>query len=88
MANYSDETVPMLHAKALFENELKQSGIPYVIYRSTGYFYDIAKVFMPMVEKGDVTLLGDKDFHANVIDTTVLADFVVLHLNDETKPTM
>ena len=81
----SDESVPMLHAKAMFEGELKRSGIPYVIHRPTGYFYDIAKVFMPMIEKGEVTLLGKKDVHANVIDTTDLTDFIVLHMNDENK---
>ena len=39
------EKVPMLHAKAMFEDELVKSGLEYVIYRPTGYFYDIAKVF-------------------------------------------
>ena len=43
--------VPMLHAKYLFEEELKKSGIPYTIHRPTGYFYDIVKVFRPMIEK-------------------------------------
>lgn len=81
----TDETVPMIHAKAMFEEELKKSGIPYVIYRPTGYFYDIAKVFMPMIEKGEVTLLGKKDVYANVIDTTDLADFILLHLDEENK---
>ena len=33
--------IPMLHAKAMFEDELKKSGISYVIHRPTGYFYDI-----------------------------------------------
>lgn len=75
--------VPMLHAKKMLEDELKKSGIPYVIYRPTGYFYDIAKVFMPMIEKGEVTLLGKKAVHANVIDTTDFADFILQHLNDE-----
>ena len=41
--------VPMLHAKYLFEEELKNSGISYVIHRPTGYFYDIVKVFRPMI---------------------------------------
>jgi uncharacterized protein YbjT (DUF2867 family) len=81
----SDKTVPMLHAKAMFEEELKKSGITYMIYRPTGYFYDIAKVFMPMIEKGEVTLLGKKAVRANVIDTTDLADFILLHLDDENK---
>lgn len=81
----SDETVPMLHAKAMFEGELKKSGIAYVVFRPTGYFYDIAKVFMPMIEKGQVTLLGKKAVYANVIDTSDLADFILLHLDDENK---
>ena len=40
----SDPTVPMLHAKALFEEKLKASGLTWVIHRPTGYFYDIANV--------------------------------------------
>ena len=49
--------VPMLDAKAKLEAYLKQSKMTWVIFRPTGYFYDIAHVFMPMVEKGKVTLL-------------------------------
>lgn len=77
--------VPMLHAKYLLEEALKASGIDYVIFRPTGYFYDIAKVFKPMIEKGEVTLLGKKPVSANVIDTTDLADFMLLHLDDRNK---
>lgn len=77
--------VPMLHAKYLFEEELKKSGINYVIHRPTGYFYDIAKVFMPMIEKGEVTLLGKKAVSANVIDTPDFAEFIVAHMTDEKK---
>lgn len=77
--------VPMLHAKYLLEEALKASGIDYVIFRPTGYFYDIAKVFKPMIEKGEVTLLGKKPVSANVIDTTDLADFMLLHLGDKNK---
>lgn len=81
----SDPGVPMLHAKAMFEEKLKESGLTWVIHRPTGYFYDIAKVFMPMIEKGTVTLLGKQDVHANVIDTPDFADFIVRHLADENK---
>lgn len=77
--------VPMLHAKYLFEEELKKSGLTYVIHRPTGYFYDIAKVFMPMIEKGEVTLLGKKAVSANVIDTPDFAEFIVAHMTDENK---
>ncbi|MBQ9700769.1 MAG: SDR family oxidoreductase [Lachnospiraceae bacterium] len=77
--------VPMLHAKYLFEEQLKQSGLNWVIYRPTGYFYDIVKVFKPMVEKGEVTLLGKKPVHANVISTEDFADFIVEHMCDDKK---
>lgn len=79
--------VPMLDAKAKFEEELKKSGMPYTIIRPTGYFYDIAHVFMPMIEKGKVTLLGKKDYPVNVIDTPDLADFIVEKLPEEENKT-
>ena len=75
--------VPMLDAKAKFEQLLKQSGLTWVIFRPTGYFYDIAHVFMPMVEKGKVTLLGKKPVHANVVDTPDFADFIVSHMCED-----
>ena len=77
--------VPMVNAKFLFENELKKSGLKYVIHRPTGYFYDIVKVFRPMIEKGEVTLLGKNEVCANVISTEDFADFIVEHLTDEDK---
>ena len=77
--------VPMVHAKYLFEEKLKKSGLTYVIHRPTGYFYDIVKVFKPMVEKGKVTLLGKNDVHANVISTEDFAEFIVKHMLDENK---
>ena len=70
----------MLHAKYLFEEELKKSGMDYCIFRPTGYFYDIIKVFKPMIEKGEVTLLGNKPVHANVISTEDFADFITDHM--------
>ena len=77
--------VPMLHAKYLFEEELKKSGLKWCIYRPTGYFYDIVKVFRPMIEKGEVTLLGNTPVHANVVSTEDFADFIVDHMLDENK---
>lgn len=74
--------IPMLDAKAKFEKELIASGLTYVIHRPTGYFYDIIKVFKPMILKGEVTLLGKKPIHANVISTEDFAEFIVLHMND------
>ncbi len=77
--------VPMLHAKYLFEEELKKSGLTYVIHRPTGYFYDIVKVFRPMIEKGEVTLLGKEPVHANVISTEDFAEFIVKSMTDDNK---
>ena len=74
--------VPMVHAKYLFEEELKKSGLTYCIHRPTGYFYDIVKVFRPMIEKGEVTLLGEKPVHANVVSTEEFGAFIVDHLKD------
>ena len=75
--------VPMVHAKYLFEEELKKSGVPYVIHRPTGYFYDIIKVFRPMIEKGEVTLLGKEPVYANIVSTEDFASFIVDHITDE-----
>jgi uncharacterized protein YbjT (DUF2867 family) len=77
------EKVPMLHAKYLLEQEIKKGDMEYVIYRPTGYFYDIAKVFKPYVDKGEMQLL--KGYHgvkANVVDCPDFAQFIVGHMDD------
>lgn len=54
------EGIPMVNSKFLLEQELIKSGINYVIYRPTGYFYDIAHVFWPMIKTKSVQLLKVK----------------------------
>ena len=77
------EKVPMLHAKYLVEEEIKKGDMDYVIYRPTGYFYDIAKVFKPYVDKGEMQLLkGFGGVKANVVDCIDFARFIVDHMND------
>lgn len=77
------EKVPMLHAKYLVEEEIKAADMEYVIYRPTGYFYDIAKVFKPYIDKGEMQLLkGYGHVKANVVDCPDFADFIVEHMND------
>lgn len=77
------EEVPMLHAKYLVEEEIKKGDMEYVIYRPTGYFYDIAKVFKPYVDKGEMQLLkGYGGVKANVVDCPDFAAFIVAHMND------
>ncbi len=78
------EKVPMLHAKHQFEQELKKGKMEYVIYRPTGYFYDIAKVFKPYVDKGEMQLLkGYGHVKANVVDCPDFAAFIVAHMKDK-----
>ena len=77
------EEVPMLHAKYMVEQKIKQEGIDYVIYRPTGYFYDIAKVFKPYIDKGEMQLLkGYGNVKANVVDCPDFAAFIVEHMMD------
>ena len=77
------EKVPMLHAKYLVEEEIKKGSTDYVIYRPTGYFYDIAKVFKPYVDKGEMQLLkGFGGVKANVVDCPDFANFIVEHMLD------
>ena len=77
------EEVPMLHAKYLVEEEIKKQPMDYVIYRPTGYFYDIAKVFKPYIDKGEMQLLkGYGHVRANVVDCPDFARFIVDHMND------
>lgn len=77
------EKVPMLHAKAMFEDELLKSGLEYVIHRPTGYFYDICKVFKKYVDKGEMQLLkGYHGVRANVVDCPDFAAYIVEHMND------
>ncbi len=77
--------VPIVHSKYLFEQELIKSGLNWVIFRPTGYFYDIVKVFRPMIEKGQVTLLGKTPVSCNVISTEDFAEFIVQHMCDNEK---
>lgn len=75
--------VPMLDAKHKVELELKKGAMDYVIYRPTGYFYDIMKVFKPYIDKGEMQLLkGYGNVQANVVDCPEFAQFIVEHMCD------
>lgn len=78
--------IPMLGAKAKFEEELMQCGITWTIFRPTGYFYDIAHIFQPKVNAGKVMLLKTpKPIRCNVIDTRDFADYITAHMCDENR---
>ena len=73
----------MLHAKYLVEQDIKKEAMDWVIYRPTGHFYDIAKVFKPYIDKGEMQLLkGYGGVKANVVDCPDFARFIVEHMND------
>lgn len=74
--------IPMVNSKYMLEQELKASGVPYVIHRPTGYFYDIAHVFWPMILNNKVQLLKGTPKKANVIDTKDFARFIVETMNE------
>ena len=77
------EKVPMLHAKYLVEQEIKKEPMDWIIYRPTGYFYDIAKVFKPYIDKGEMQLpKGYGGVKANVVDCPDFAQFIVDHMMD------
>lgn len=80
-----EKKAPMVLAKYMFEKELEKSGIPYIIYRPTGYMYDIVKVFKPMVLNGRVTLLGKKNYKCNLVNTLDFAEFIINHIDDSNK---
>ena len=48
-------------------------------------FYDIVKVFRPMIESGSASLLGKKDYSYNVVKTSGFVEFIVDHMNDFNK---
>ncbi len=78
--------VPMLNSKRMFETVLENGKIPYLIYRPTGYFYDILKVFKPYIEKGQMQLLkGYGDIKANVVDCSDFAFYIVNNLNETNR---
>ncbi|MDO4467355.1 MAG: NAD(P)H-binding protein [Bacillota bacterium] len=78
--------VPMLDAKRKVEMEIQKGNLDYVIYRPTGYFYDILKVFKPYIEKGEMQLLkGYGNVQANVVDCPEFAQFIVEHMCDINK---
>ncbi len=80
------KNVPMVHSKYLMEQEVIKSGLNYVIYRPTGYFYDIAHVFWPMIKARKVQLIKRKQEPvANVIDTADFAAFILDTMFEKNK---
>jgi uncharacterized protein YbjT (DUF2867 family) len=78
----SDPSVPMLKAKAKMEQEVKQSGLDWLIVRPCGYFTDIWRTFMQSARAGKMQLVGkDNPAQFNPIHTADLAEWICGHLD-------
>jgi len=79
-----DHPVTLMRMKAEAEQALRDTGIPYVIIRPSGYFSDLWEVFK-MCEKGTFYCIGDGKLRFNPISLEDLGDFVVDSLFDDSK---
>ncbi len=70
----------MITAKKHFEDELKSSGMEYLIIRPNGFFSDMTEV-PNMDRKGAVYLFGSGNYRENPIHGSDLAEFIISHLD-------
>ncbi|MEI8011167.1 MAG: NAD(P)H-binding protein [Candidatus Omnitrophota bacterium] len=67
--------VPLMEAKFRFEEELKKSGISWVIIRSSGFMRDFAEMAR-LAEKGSMYMIGDGKTVCAPVDVGELASFM------------
>ena len=73
-----------LAAKWNAEQTLINSGIPYTIFRPSGYFVDFAEHFAPKIkEAGSFTIIGNGLTHLQPLDPADLAEAFIQSLNNE-----
>ena len=72
------------HSKLLFEEQLKQSGLDYVIMRPTGFFSDMLE-FLNMAKKGKVSVFGSGENRINPMHGADLAEVCVAAISDSKK---
>lgn len=70
----------MVEAKERFVDELKSSGMEYIIIRPNGFFSDMTEV-LNMAKKGSVYLFGDGEYKGNPIHGADLAEFIVNNMD-------
>ena len=66
------EEAPLLHAKYLFEQALKKSKVPWAIFRSVGFYSDLAEMGK-MAARGPMVLVGPGTAVSTPIDVQELA---------------
>jgi uncharacterized protein YbjT (DUF2867 family) len=69
----------MIEAKERFVDELKSSGMEYIIIRPNGFFSDMTEV-LNMAKKGTVYLFGNGEYKGNPVHGEDLAEFIVRNL--------
>ncbi|OGV63146.1 MAG: hypothetical protein A2498_04815 [Lentisphaerae bacterium RIFOXYC12_FULL_60_16] len=72
--------VPLLDAKNRFEQELRRSGVPWIIFHSGGFFPDLAEMKV-MASKGPLFVIGDGSSRSTPIDVEDLADIMVREMD-------
>ncbi len=70
------DEVPLLNAKYKLEEDLKKSGLKWVIFRSGGFFSDLAET-KKMALKGPLFVIGDGTQRSTPIAVEDLADLMV-----------
>ncbi len=70
----------VVEAKELFVQELKQSGINFMVIRPNGFFSDMSE-FFHMAQKGKAYLFGKGGFLANPIHGHDLANFCLENID-------
>ena len=70
------DTAPLLEAKYLFKKELKKSPIRWLIFRSGGFFPDLAGM-VDMAQKGPLYVIGDGSSVSTPVDVRDLAAVMV-----------
>ena len=66
----------IMAAKERFVDELKNSGMEYLVVRPNGFFSDM-RDFLDMAKKGKVYLFGDGEYKLNPIHGKDLAAFII-----------
>ncbi len=74
----------IMQAKEMFVDELKASGMDYLIIRPNGFFSDM-KDFLDMAKTGRVYLFGHGTYKLNPIDGEDLAQFIFDHINESNR---
>jgi len=75
---------PLLAAKYRFEQALRNSNIPWVIFRSGGFFPDLAEM-MPLAQKGKLYAIGNGETRSTPIHVPELASLMLSELGTQSN---